>query len=265
MKQEEAFALGGDAGEDGAASVKVDVLTVTLLMASILYAFCLVMAERKLVALLQIRPELSIKKLLVLSISVVCAVRIMTILGVAAMNMANVRAHYSLQPISRQTSTEIVDRNQEFYDNAMTVLFDLPNCVVVSTYVLLTLVWAECFMESRFHNESVVQWKRMWLQAYTIFTTVLFGSQLVLYTSIFLASGHVLRTILYAAITSINFTAVSLVLILYINLNLRFSVSHFFLASIICLQSMVLTIVRCRVSHSAHRTLDTHFARYRQS
>lgn len=213
--------------EDGSNSVRVDVLTVTLLMASILYAFCLVLAERKLVALHQIRPELSTKKLLVLSISVVCAVRIMTILGVAAMNMANVRAHYSLQPISRnhEAPTE-ADRNQEFYDNSMTVLFDLPNCIVVSTYVLLTLVWAECFMESRFHTESVVQWKRMWLSWYMIFNSILYATQLVLYISIFLFSGSVIRFILYAAITSINFTAVSLVLMLFMNLNLRFSVRY---------------------------------------
>ena len=213
------------------ASVRVDVLTLALLMASILYAFCLVLAERKLVALHSIRPELSTKKLLVLSVAVVCAVRIMTILGVAAMNMANVRAHYSLQPISRRKqSTEADDggrgnQQQQFYDNSMTVLFDLPNCIVVSTYVLLTLVWAECFMESRFHTESAVHWKRLCLRAYNIFTSILYGTQLTLYGCIFLASGTVIRTVLYAAITGINFTAVSLVLILYINLNTRFSVS----------------------------------------
>eukprot|EP00540_Astrosyne_radiata_P017495 CAMPEP_0116841430 /NCGR_PEP_ID=MMETSP0418-20121206/10919_1 /TAXON_ID=1158023 /ORGANISM="Astrosyne radiata, Strain 13vi08-1A" /LENGTH=365 /DNA_ID=CAMNT_0004471853 /DNA_START=33 /DNA_END=1130 /DNA_ORIENTATION=- len=206
---------------DDEKSVKVDFLTVTLLMASTLYAFCWILAARKLWALHRLRPQLSTKKLLIVSISVVCAVRIMTILGVAAMNMANVRAHYSLQPISRQSSPQ--DKDQKFYDNAMTVLFDLPNCIVVSTYVFLTLVWAECFIESRFHTEPMLEWKRRWWLGYTCFNSMLYAAQLILYTCIFLASGTVLRTIVYAAITGINFSAVSLVLLLYINLQIRFS------------------------------------------
>eukprot|EP00548_Thalassiothrix_antarctica_P010377 CAMPEP_0194163746 /NCGR_PEP_ID=MMETSP0152-20130528/80221_1 /TAXON_ID=1049557 /ORGANISM="Thalassiothrix antarctica, Strain L6-D1" /LENGTH=65 /DNA_ID=CAMNT_0038873781 /DNA_START=174 /DNA_END=368 /DNA_ORIENTATION=+ len=65
------------------------------------------------------------------------------------MNIANVRAHYSLLPIEHSKSSatqndepeEATSSQQEFYDKAMTVLFDLPNCVVVSTYVLLTIIW----------------------------------------------------------------------------------------------------------------------------
>jgi hypothetical protein len=164
-----------------------------------------------------------------MSVAVVCAVRIMTILGVASMNIANVRAHYSLQPIDRQhsstgaASSTGYDRNQAFYDKSMTVLFDLPNCVVVSTYVLLTLVWAECFLESRFHTESISHWKNAWLQLYMWFNSVLYGCQLVLYCSIFLATDSIVRTVLYAGITGINFVAVSMVTTLYLYLNVRFS------------------------------------------
>jgi hypothetical protein len=135
------------------------------------------------------------------------------------MNIANVRAHYSLQPIDRQhgspstitTNTTGYDRNQAFYDKSMTVLFDLPNCVVVSTYVLLTLVWAECFLESRFHTESISQWKNVWLKLYMWFNSALYGCQLVLYCSIFLATDSIVRTVLYAVLTGINFVAVSMV------------------------------------------------------
>jgi hypothetical protein len=160
---------------------------------------------------------MSTKMLLVLSVGLVCLVRIMTLILVAAMNIANVRAHYSLQPTSK---------NQGFYDKAMTVLFDLPNCIVVSTYVLLTLVWSECFLESRFHTESVVKWKKRWLLLYMIFNSMLYGTQLILYTCIFFArKSNVVRTIIYAAITGINFASVFLVLLLYLYLNVRFSVS----------------------------------------
>ncbi|KAI2499624.1 hypothetical protein MHU86_14859 [Fragilaria crotonensis] len=215
----------------GVVTVTIDNLTIALVVASILYSFCLILSYRKLVGLHRIRPHLSTKSLLLMSVAVVCAVRIMTILGVASMNIANVRAHYSLQPIDRQHSSTTAgtasstgyDRNQAFYDKSMTVLFDLPNCVVVSTYVLLTLVWAECFLESRFHTESISHWKNAWLQLYMWFNSVLYGCQLVLYCSIFLATDSIVRTVLYAGITGINFVAVSMVTTLYLYLNVRFS------------------------------------------
>lgn len=212
-------------------TVTFDNLTIALLVASILYTFCLIMAKRKLDSLHQIRPQLSTKKLLLMSVAVVCAVRIMTILGVAGMNIANVRAHYSLQPIHPNNNhhhhehqhDDAVDQNQAFYDKAMTVLFDLPNCVVVSTYVLLTLVWAECFLESRFHTESIIQWKKTWLKLYMAFNALLYGCQLLLYSSIFIATDSIVRTVLYAGITFINFVAVTVVLTLYSYLNIRFA------------------------------------------
>eukprot|EP00545_Synedropsis_sp_CCMP1620_P001369 CAMPEP_0119010098 /NCGR_PEP_ID=MMETSP1176-20130426/4790_1 /TAXON_ID=265551 /ORGANISM="Synedropsis recta cf, Strain CCMP1620" /LENGTH=286 /DNA_ID=CAMNT_0006962707 /DNA_START=292 /DNA_END=1152 /DNA_ORIENTATION=- len=152
----------------------------------------------------------------------------MTILGVAAMNIANVRAHYSLQPIipyhhHSSAASNGTDKNQAFYDKSMTVLFDLPNCVVVSTYVLLTLVWAECFLESRLHTESIISWRRLWLNLYMYFNSVIYAWQLLLYISIFLARDRIVRTVLYAGITGINFVAVIMVLSLYLYLNVRFS------------------------------------------
>lgn len=153
--------------------------------------------------------------LLVLSVGLVCLVRIMTLILVATMNIANVRAHYSLQP----------SENQGFYDKAMTVLFDLPNCIVVSTYCLLTLVWAECFLESRFHTESVSKWKKRWLLLYIIFNSALYATQLILYMCIFFSpKNNVVRTIIYAAITGINFMSVFLVLVMWVYLSFRFSV-----------------------------------------
>ncbi len=121
--------------EDDGVAVTIDVLTLALLISAVLYMFCLILAKRKLSVLNRLCPDLNTKKLLILSVALVSVVRIMTLLGVAMMNMANVRAHYSLQPAHAGS-----DRHQLFYDRSMTVLFDLPNCMVVSTYVLLTLV-----------------------------------------------------------------------------------------------------------------------------
>jgi len=195
-----------------------------------LYGFCLVLSTRRLSSLHRLSPELGTAKLLVLSVGLVCVLRIMTVLGVAAMNIANVRAHYSLHPTDHHggggggTTQQNQPVQQAFYDEAMTVLFDLPNCIVVSTYILFTLVWAECFLEARHHTESAIQWKRTWLKLYMVFNSALYASQLSMYALVFATTAHrVVRTALYAAITLTNFTAVLLVLGIYFYLGLRFS------------------------------------------
>ena len=205
-------------------AVTVDILTLALIILSVLYIFCLILARRKYHILHRMSPEMSTKKLLILSTALVSIVRVMTILGVAAMNVANVRAHYSLLPPHNRHAE---DRHQMFYDKAMTVLFDLPNCMVVSTYVLLTLVWAECFLKSRLHTESATQLRKSWLLYFMIFNTALYTVQLTLYTGIFLAPpSRTVRTLIYVGITGMNFTAVVLVLIFYLYLNFRFSVRY---------------------------------------
>jgi len=207
-------------GKDDGPKVTMDALTMALLISSVLYVFCGFLASRKLGVLNRFRPELSTQKLLLLSVALVSVVRIMTILGVAAMNIANVRAHYHLSP----ESTTTPDRHQQFYDQSMTVLFDLPNCMVVSTYVLLTLVWAECFVKARLHTESAATLKKTWLIYFMIFNSLLYALQLTLYGSLFLApSTTKVRNIIYIGITGINFTAVVLVLIFYLYLNIRFA------------------------------------------
>lgn len=201
-------------------TVTIDTLTVVLVTSAGLYSICLKLARHKLRLLNDLQPQMTTKKLLILSVLLVSVLRIMTILGVAAMNMANVRAHYSLQPTRHNTG----DKTQDFYDEAMTVLFDIPNAITVSTYVLLALVWAECFLEARFHTENSVHWKRRLLIVFMIFNTMLYATQLIIYACIFfLGSSNVVRTILYAAITGINFTAVVMVLCFYVYLNIRFS------------------------------------------
>ena len=201
-------------------TVTIDTLTVVLVASAGFYLMCFRLAKLKLDVLNNLQPQMTTKKLLILSVLLVSVLRIMTILGVAAMNMANVRAHYSLQP-SRHSNG---DRTQAFYDEAMTVLFDIPNAITVSTYVLLTLVWAECFLEARFHTENSVHWKRRLLIMFMIFNTLLYATQLILYACIFFSgSNSVVRTILYAAITGINFTAVVMVLCFYVYLSCRFA------------------------------------------
>lgn len=204
--------------------VTIDALTLALLISAVLYSFCIILAKRKLSILNRYRPELSTRKFLILSVALVSVVRVMTILSVAWMNVENLRAHYHLSP-SSSGKDHPRRRHQLFYDKLMTVLFDLPNCMVVSTYVLLTLVWAECFIKARLHPESSDALRKSWLIYFTIFNALLYTLQITLYGSLFLAPpSRMVRNVIYIGISGTNFTAVLLVLIFYVYLNFRFSV-----------------------------------------
>lgn len=215
-------------------TITLDALTIVLVITSFLYGFCLLLARKKLSYLDRVSGGsdggLGPKRLLVWSVVLVCAIRIMTFIGVAAMDISNVRAHYSLRPVDwrdrshRDDHVGPIDKHQAFYDAAMTVLFDLPNCVIVSLFVLLALVWAECFLMSRFHNRSTYLWKKRSLIFFTGFNSVLYSTQLILYSLVIAgtASG-VVRTVLYAATPTLNFLAVGLVLALLLYANFHFS------------------------------------------
>ena len=272
--------------EDGeVVTISLSILNVVLLTSSVFYIWCLVLATRKLKKLTINNNEnengnrsstvvgFGLKKLLVLSIIFICIVRIMTFAGITAMDIANVRAHYSPNPkkkegegdgmmvedssmkdiaslsvlqliyslffhlplhplstIDESTYSHTSSDNQHFYDSSMTILFDLPNAIVVSTYVLLTLVWAECFLQSRFHTESMMQWKRKWLMGYTIFNSCLFFGQIVLYVLIFYPgtdrSVKIVKGVIYSGMIATNLGACLVALFSYIYLNLRFAVSN---------------------------------------
>jgi hypothetical protein len=167
----------------------------------------------------------------------------MSFVGVIAMDIANVRAHYSLNPAtsndadnnnamesnSSSASEEPIERNQAFYDSSMTVLFDLPNAIVVSTYVLLTLVWAECSLLSRFHTESTVRWRKRWLLWFMIFNSALYATQIILYILIFVGGREskgvviVFRNVVNVAMAGINLSAVFLVILFYLYLSVAWS------------------------------------------
>ena len=108
---------------------------------------------------------------------------------------------------------------------AVVVLFDLPNYIVLSTYVLLMLVWAECFLESRYHTFREIRWRRTWLISYMIFNVVLYGGQVVLYLLLFLPIeiDYAIQGLLFAMLTVINFFLVVVAILLYFYMNCKFS------------------------------------------
>ena len=217
-------------GPEPTVTVTLDALSVVLLVSSILYGFCLLLVRKKLAYLDRVcsaDERVGPKRLLILSVGVVCTVRISSFLGVISMDISNVGAHYSLRPIDRHHQhggSSSIDKNQAFYDAAMTVLFDLPNCVIVSVYILLALVWAECFLMARFHNQSTYQWKKRSLTLYAIFNSLLYSVQMIMYILVIAGrTSGVIRTAIYAAAPGINFFAVLLVLLVYVYASFNFA------------------------------------------
>ena len=118
-----------EGNETNAFVVTIDGLTVTLLVSSILYAFCLVLVKRR-ISSWESSTEFNLKKLLVLSVGLVCIIRIMSFFGVAAMNLANISTEYTIKPVDTSGSdngdtadTEEEDRDQDFYDGEERLFF----------------------------------------------------------------------------------------------------------------------------------------------
>ena len=116
----------------------LDLFTVSLLFMGSLFIFTLILAKQKFGILRRSSHSFNLKKLLVLLAGTVCFLRIKSFVSMIAMDIANVWAHYSLNPatpssLQNEGGGQPIERNQEaFYDSSMTVLFDLPNAILVS-------------------------------------------------------------------------------------------------------------------------------------
>mmetsp|Transcript_7603 Transcript_7603/g.10577 ORF Transcript_7603/g.10577 Transcript_7603/m.10577 type:complete len:371 (+) Transcript_7603:12-1124(+) len=114
-----------------------------------------------------------------------------------------------------------VDTDLEFYSKAIYVLFDLPDFLLVSTYVLLLLLWAESFLSSRKHWLSSRNYRHFWHSLYLFFNTVLYGAQLFIYVFVFFGDLGIYLLYLVPALLTIVVPVVHLCL--YVFMSLRFA------------------------------------------
>ncbi|RHY34649.1 hypothetical protein DYB32_000799 [Aphanomyces invadans] len=70
--------------------------------------------------------------------------------------------------------------------SVVAVLFNLPDYLFVSSYLLVVLLWAETYQSSRRHWFSAEQFHRRWMIFYLIFNGMLYLTQVVLYALLFL-------------------------------------------------------------------------------
>eukprot|EP00636_Phaeomonas_parva_P001236 CAMPEP_0118864290 /NCGR_PEP_ID=MMETSP1163-20130328/8915_1 /TAXON_ID=124430 /ORGANISM="Phaeomonas parva, Strain CCMP2877" /LENGTH=311 /DNA_ID=CAMNT_0006798383 /DNA_START=42 /DNA_END=977 /DNA_ORIENTATION=- len=89
----------------------------------------------------------------------------------------------------------------------MLVLFDLPDYMIVTTFTLLVLVWAEVFLDSRAHWLSSKTFRRRALIGYLVFNATVYATQLVLYSLLFVPtiSTKGLRVLLFCSVAVLNF------------------------------------------------------------
>ncbi|TMW55056.1 hypothetical protein Poli38472_013818 [Pythium oligandrum] len=95
-----------------------------------------------------------------------------------------------LRSAHQPTRLEGDQHDLDFYNKVVAVLFNLPDFLFVSSYLLLVLVWAEVFQSSRRHWFSAEDFRRRWMIFYLIFNGSLYVTQIILYTSLFLSDQH---------------------------------------------------------------------------
>ncbi|KAF1322350.1 putative Dna polymerase lambdalike protein, partial [Globisporangium splendens] len=87
---------------------------------------------------------------------------------------------------SGESDADGAKKELDFYNKVVAVLFNLPDFLFVSSYLLLVLVWAEAFQSSRRHWFSASDFRRRWMIFYLIFNGLLYLMQLLLYAALFL-------------------------------------------------------------------------------
>ncbi|OQR81797.1 hypothetical protein THRCLA_11405 [Thraustotheca clavata] len=126
-------------------------------------------------------------QLLLMSTSLGCLFRTATFTTLCFLDFQHTDA--SLSPLSapfQAPDPHPEESDLSFYNKVVAVLFNLPDYLFVSSYLLVVLLWAETFQSSRRHWFSAEQFHRKWMVFYLIFNGGLYLTQVVLYGLLFL-------------------------------------------------------------------------------
>lgn len=192
-----------------------DEIGSTMLLLCLLYFCVTVHAASKLPPLLSSRRQFNTKHLFLVSMTTTCCLRLMCFAGFCLLDASELSA-------GGVTSSSVVSSQLDTYATVVAILFDLPDFMLISTYVLLVIVWAEAFLGSRSHWLSARHFKRDWHRAYLVFNLLLYGAQLCLYAAILLSDLNAVR-FLYLVPACVTFVVPLTHLLLYIFLSLTFA------------------------------------------
>eukprot|EP01041_Mallomonas_annulata_P004337 gene4337-8630_t len=183
-----------------------------------------ILAAQRLIWLHQKTSDLNTRKLFVMSCFLTCFLRFLSFLSITALNAGNFKILTS--PNSRTSSSYHNDGDIEmFFEKACIVLFDFPDFPCISAYMLLSVLWAEAFIQSRRHWMSSVYFRRSWMVAYLIFNIFLYAIQMSLYSLLFLPSVNqrILTTLIYLALSTINLALPVMWIIVYFLISIAFA------------------------------------------
>lgn len=174
---------------------------VSLILAVIYLAVSAMIFQRWAVVFQSSRGGLDTKKLFVLSVLTTCLLRMASFVGIGVVAWET--------EDSDDDATDDNATDEELYRMTLLVMFDLPDFIILSAYMLLGLVWGEMMLRSRKHWYSLRENRRPWLFAYLLFNLLLYCTQLLLYSLLFVDAGHVntdgIVRILYLTLCSINY------------------------------------------------------------
>ncbi|CAK4076602.1 unnamed protein product [Aphanomyces euteiches] len=127
-------------------------------------------------------------QLLMVSVSLGCLFRASTFSTLCFLDFQHIES--GISPLSSSLRVPVVTPPEEtdlsFYNKVVAVLFNLPDYLFVSSYLLVVLLWAETYQSSRRHWFSAEQFHRRWMIFYLIFNALLYMTQVILYALLFL-------------------------------------------------------------------------------
>jgi len=201
---------------------------------AVIYLFLAIYIYSRLIWLQKYSAQgLNTRKLFVMTCLLTAILRCMSFSSMVVLDLA--RIHFKVESTgSRSDSSNGLGDddstgNANFFEKALIVLFDFPDFSCVSAYILLFVIWAETYLESRRHWLSTYEFRRRWLLGYFCINTLLYLSQLALYSLLFIPSvdEYVESNLIYLTLSGFSVLLPCLWLIIYIFLIIQVSLTYF--------------------------------------
>ena len=121
-----------------------DNLVIVTLCLSFLYFLLVLYTFKKLSSLHVLSLHLNLSKVFVMSCFLTSILRVMSFLSLSGFLLSDYNLKSSL---NGEDDVSSITKKDNFFDKAMIVLFDFPDFSIISSYMLISLVWAESFLQ----------------------------------------------------------------------------------------------------------------------
>ena len=115
--------------------------------------------------------------------------------------------------------------SKDFFEKAEEVIFNFSDFCFVSGYVLFLMIWGESYIQSRRHWFSQSAFRKVWFHIYIVINIVIFGSQVGLYSLLFVPTfdKRSLSEVIFISLAAFNLLLPFLWIIFYIVLYIKFT------------------------------------------